>query len=196
MIFDKKNILVTGGAGFIGSHLCDELIKNANIICLDNFSTGDEKNIDHLLSEPNFEFVKHDIADPIDLAKLPELEKFKIAFQGIQEIYHLACPMSPKNFEKNKIATILANSYGIKNVLDLAVKYKSKFLHYSSSVIYGPKQENKKINEDFQATWIIYPNEAATTKAKDFPRRLLPVIAIFLMLRRKLSGFFEHTGQE
>jgi len=73
VIFDKKNVLVTGGAGFLGSHLCDELIKEAKVICLDNFSTGDEKNIDHLLAEPDFEFIRHDITKPINLEDLPEL---------------------------------------------------------------------------------------------------------------------------
>ncbi|RLC36132.1 SDR family NAD-dependent epimerase/dehydratase, partial [Candidatus Falkowbacteria bacterium] len=149
VIFDKKNVLVTGGAGFIGSHLCDELIKKYKVICLDNFSTGEEKNIDHLLSEPDFEFVKHDITKPIDLEKLPELQKFKIEFQGIQEIYHLACPMSPKDFLKNKIANIMANSYGMINALDLAKKYGAKFLHFSSSVVYGyQKKINEKVKEE------------------------------------------------
>lgn len=148
-IFDYKNVLVTGGAGFVGSHLCDELIKTSKVICLDNFSTGDEKNIDHLLAENNFEFIKHDITEPIDLENLPELQKFKIEFQGIQEIYHLACPTSPKDFQANKINTMLALSYGIKNVLDLAVKYQAKFLHFSSSVVYGPRREaNNKIKEE------------------------------------------------
>ena len=147
-IFDKKNILVTGGAGFIGSHLCDELVKNAKVICVDDFSTGDERNIDHLLANPNFEFIRHDINEQLDLETLPDLEKFRIRFQGIQEIYHLACPTSPKDFEENKLNTLLANSYGIKNILDLAVKHKAKFLQASSSVVYGPKREdNQKIHE-------------------------------------------------
>jgi len=149
IVFDKKNIIITGGAGFIGSHLCDELVKTSNIICIDNFSTSTEKNIDHLLADPNFEFIKHDITKPIDLSKYPELQKFKIEFQGIQEIYHLACPMSPKNFEKNKIETILANSYGVKNALDLACKYSAKFVHASSSVVYGDEiKKGKKIKEN------------------------------------------------
>ena len=149
VIFDKKNILVTGGAGFIGSHLCDELIKDSKVICVDNFSSGSEKNIDHLLSDPNFEFIKHDMTKPLDLSKYPELQKFKIEFQGIQEIYHLACPMSPKNFEKNKIEVVLANSYGVKNALDLACKYSAKFVHASSSVIYGDQiKKGHKITEN------------------------------------------------
>lgn len=138
-IFEKKNILVIGGAGFIGSHLCDELIRTHKVICLDNFSTGDEKNIDHLLQNEDFEFIKHDIIEAIDLETLPELEKFRVKFQGIQEIYHLACPTSPKDFEKNTIATVLANSVGVRNGLELAVRYKAKFLLTSSSVVYGPR---------------------------------------------------------
>ncbi len=149
VIFDKKNVLVTGGAGFIGSHICDELIKSCKVICLDDFSTGDEKNIDHLLSEPDFEFVRHDICQPIDLAGLPELQKFKIEFQGVQEIYHLACPMSPRDFDKNKIKILMTNAYGTKNALDIAAKYESKFMHFSSSVIYGQRNQfNKKISEN------------------------------------------------
>lgn len=148
-IFDQKNILVTGGAGFVGSHLCDELVKNNKVICVDDFSTGDEKNIDHLLDNPNFEFIRHDMAKPIDLESLQELKKFKIEFQGIQEIYHLACPTSPMNFDKNIIATLDASSLVMKNVLDMAVKYSAKILHFSSSVVYGPRRnENQKISED------------------------------------------------
>jgi len=149
-IFDKKNVLVTGGAGFIGSHLCDELIKDSKVICIDNFSSGQEKNIDHLLANPDFEFIKHDITKPIVLEELNELQKFKIEFQGVQEIYHLACPMSPKDFNKNKIETLLANSYGTKNALDIAVKYNAKFLFFSSSVVYGLFDNfDSKVKEDY-----------------------------------------------
>ena len=148
-IFGKKNILVTGGAGFVGSHLCDELVKTNKVICVDNFSTGNEKNIDHLLSEPNFVFIRHDITRPINLESFPELQKFKIEFQGIQEIYHLACPTSPKNFKKNKIATLDALSLGIKNMLEAARKYDAKFMHFSSSVVYGPRRGGSaKVAED------------------------------------------------
>lgn len=173
-IFDKKNILVAGGAGFIGSHLCDELLKTSKVICVDNFITGDEKNIDHLLSDPNFEFIKHDIAESLALEDLPELQKFKIKFQGIQEIYNLACPTSPLHFEKNKIANILANSLGTKNVLDLAVKYGAKFMHFSSSVVYGPRREgNPKIDEDDFGIVDILSDRASYDEGKRFAETIV-----------------------
>lgn len=142
VIFDKKNVIVAGGAGFIGSHLCDELVKSCKVICIDNFISGSEKNIDHLLANPDFIFINHDLSTPIDLENIEVLKRFKIEFQGIQEIYNLACPMSPKKFLENILATILANSYVVKNILDLALKYNSKFLHFSSSVVYGPRHED------------------------------------------------------
>jgi UDP-glucuronate decarboxylase len=142
-ISEKKTILVSGGAGFIGSHLCEKLLKTCNVICVDNFITSSELNIDLLLKYPNFVFLRHDICEPLDLEKFPELEKFKIKFFGIQEIYHLACPTSAKNFEKYKIQTLLTNFSGTKNMLDLAQKYKTKFLFASSSVVYGPRRDDK-----------------------------------------------------
>ena len=146
----KKNVLVTGGAGFVGSHLCDELVKRDHVICLDNFSTGQESNIDHLIQSPDFEFIKHDITSPIELEKLREAQKFKVEFQGIQEIYHLACPTSPKEYNKYPIETLLANSYGVKNALDLVVKYKAKFLFSSTDAVYGEPQRNQNsIKEDY-----------------------------------------------
>lgn len=136
-VFEKKNILVTGGAGFIGSHLCEELLKEGHVICLDNFVTSQESNIDDFLRNADFEFIRHDINVPFDPEAFPELARFRIKFQGIQEIYHLACPTSPRKFEQFKMQTLLANSLGIKNTLDLAVQYKAKFVFASTSVVYG-----------------------------------------------------------
>lgn len=142
VIFDKKNVLVAGGAGFIGSHLCDELVKTCKVICVDNFVSGNERNIDHLLANPDFVFINSDLAQPLDLESLDDLKKFKVEFQGLQEIYNLACPMSPKRFLDNRLATLTANSYAVKNLLDLAVKYNSKFLQFSSSVVYGGRHSD------------------------------------------------------
>jgi len=174
LVFDKKNVLIIGGAGFIGSHICDQLIKNNKVICLDNFSTGDEKNIDQLLSDPNFEFIRHDITEPIDLIKFKELQKFRIEWQGIQEIYNLACPSLPIHFIKNKIPTLLANSYGTKNSLDLAIKYKSKFMHFSSAVIYGQTQDNEiKIKEENIGQVDLLSDRSAYNEGKRFAETII-----------------------
>jgi len=174
VIFDKKNVLVTGGAGFIGSHLCDELIKTCKVICVDNFSSGDEKNIDHLLSEPNFTFINHDITEPLELEQLPELQKYKIEFQGVQEIYHLACPMSPKDFENTKIDILLVNSFGTKNILDLAEKYKAKFVHFSSSVIYGFDRTGvERISEEFFGSVNVLSRRGAYDEGKRFAETMV-----------------------
>jgi UDP-glucuronate decarboxylase len=147
-IFEKNISLVLGGAGFIGSHLCDELIKRNKVVCIDDFSTGEEANIDHLLANPDFVFIKHDLNETLDLENIPDLQKFKIQFQGVQEIYNLACPTSPKDFESNIIGNLLTNSLLIKNALEMAMKYEAKFLHFSSSVVYGSRRtDNKRIPE-------------------------------------------------
>ena len=150
-IFEKKNVLVTGGAGFIGSHLCERLLKEAKVICLDDFSNSTPANINHLLQYPDFEFIKYDVNQPIDLDKFEELDKFKVKFQGIQEIYHLACPTSPNDFEKLKMKSLWANSSSMISTLDLAVKYKAKYVFTSSSVVYGnAKNENSVFKETDQ----------------------------------------------
>lgn len=141
-VFEKKNILVTGGAGFIGSHLCERLLQDARVICLDNFVTSDEGNINDLLKYPDFEFIRHDINTPFDPESFPELARFKVKFQGIQEIYHLACPTSPKKFDQYRMQTLYANSIGMKNILDLALRYQSRVVHSSTCVVYGPRPED------------------------------------------------------
>ncbi|MEI7512171.1 MAG: NAD-dependent epimerase/dehydratase family protein [Candidatus Uhrbacteria bacterium] len=148
-VFEKKIVLVTGGAGFIGSHLCESLLKDSRVICLDNFATSQESNIDTLLRHPDFEFIRHDINSPFDPEAFPELARFKVKFQGIQEIYHLACPTSPKRFEQHRMQTLYANSLGMKHALDLAVRYKSRFVHGSTSTVYGPRPtDNHAFRED------------------------------------------------
>ncbi len=147
--FEKKNIVIAGGAGFIGSHLCDELVKTAQVICIDNFLTGSEENIHQLLPNPNFKFIRRDITEPVNFDDFPELKPFRIPFQGIQEVYNLACPTSPKDYNRFRVETLLANALGTKNMLDLAVKYKAKFLHLSSSAIYGEPLAEGPFGEDY-----------------------------------------------
>jgi len=119
-----KRILITGGAGFLGSHLCERLLKENNeIICLDNFYTGSRNNISHLLSNPHFELIRHDIINPI--------------FLEVDEIYNLACPASPVHYQINPIKTIKTNVMGAINVLGIAKRTKAKVLQASTSEIYG-----------------------------------------------------------
>lgn len=153
IIFDQKNVVVTGGAGFIGSHLCDELVKNNKVICIDNLICGHQSNIDHLLRNPNFIFIRRDINEYIDLESIKELERFDVKFQGIQEIYNLAVPTSPKDFEKFTKDTLLANTVGVYNILEMAVKYNAKVLHASSSVVYGGRIDDEFLfSEDYVGT--------------------------------------------
>ncbi len=119
-----KRILVTGGAGFIGSHLCDRLIKDGNeVICLDNYFTGSRKNIVHLLNHPYFELVRSDVTMPF--------------YAEVDEIYNLACPASPVHYQFNPIKTIKTSVMGAINMLGLAKRVKAKILQASTSEVYG-----------------------------------------------------------
>jgi len=195
IIFDAKNVLVLGGAGFIGSHLCDELVENNKVICVDNFSSGTEKNIDHLLANPNFKFIKHDLATPLALEELAELKDFKVEFQGVQEIYNLACPTSPIHFSKNKIANLLANSYVVKNALDLALKYQAKLLHFSSSVVYGKREDNPgRVNEDILGLVDILSERASYDEGKRFAETMVATYRDVYQLDAKIIRPFRIYG--
>lgn len=141
---EKKTVLVTGGAGFLGSFLCEQLLKSgARVICVDNFVTGHVRNIESLLRSPDFQFLKLDINAPFDLESFAELDPFKVKFLGIQEIYHFAVPTVVKRFDEYRMQTLLANSLGTKHVLDVAAKYKSKVVFGSAAVVYGPRRPDK-----------------------------------------------------
>ena len=117
-------VLVTGGAGFIGSHLCELLVKaNHEVICLDNYFTGSKKNVYALLNRPGFEVIRHDIITPIDLE--------------VDQIYNLACPASPVFYQLNPVRTIQANVLGVTNMLELAKRTKARILQASTSEVYG-----------------------------------------------------------
>jgi len=159
MLDDKKTVLVTGGAGFLGSFLCERLLKDARVICIDDFSTAVQSNINHLLQNPDFEFIKADINEPIDLEAMPELARFQLGVFGVQEIYNLACPNTHDDFDRLRQKTLLANSFGVKNMLDLAVKYRAKFFQASSSIVYGQYPEGvTELRED--TLWEIKHTEA------------------------------------
>ena len=119
-----KRILVTGGAGFVGSHLCKRLLKEGNeVICLDSYFTGDKKNVIQLMDNPFFELVRHDITEPY--------------YAEVDEIYNLACPASPVHYQYNPIKTIKTSVMGAINVLGLAKRVKAKVLQASTSEVYG-----------------------------------------------------------
>jgi UDP-glucuronate decarboxylase len=119
-----KKILVTGGAGFIGSHLCERLLNDGNeVICLDNYSSGSKDNIMHLLDNPYFELVRHDVTMPFSIE--------------VDEIYNLACPASPVQYQCNPISTIKTSVMGAINMLELAKSTNAKILQASTSEVYG-----------------------------------------------------------
>ena len=124
MFHNQKRILVTGGAGFLGSHLCERLVSEKHdVVCLDNFFTGTKSNITHLLGKSNFELIRHDLVHPI--------------FLEVDEIYNLACPASPIYYQYNPVKTVKTSVMGAINMLGLAKRVKAKILQASTSEIYG-----------------------------------------------------------
>src|SRR5215210_7312407 len=122
-------VLITGGAGFIGSHLCERLLRNGcEVICLDNFFTGRRENVLHLLDNRNFELLRHDVIEPILLE--------------VDQIYNLACPASPIHYQYNPIKTVKTNVMGTINMLGLAKRVKARILQASTSEVYGDPLEH------------------------------------------------------
>ena len=120
----RMRILVTGGAGFIGSHLCERLLGQGHeVVCLDNFFTGRKANIAHLMGNPNFELVRHDVTEPILLE--------------VERIYNLACPASPVHYQYNPVKTIKTSVMGAINMLGMAKRVKARILQASTSEVYG-----------------------------------------------------------
>jgi UDP-glucuronate decarboxylase len=129
-------ILVTGGAGFIGSHLIDRLMKEGHeVVCLDNFYTGHKRNLLQWLGHPYFELIRHDITEPIRLE--------------VDQIYHLACPASPVHYQYNPVKTIKTNVMGTLNMLGLAKRVKARFLLASTSEVYGDPEVHPQV-EDYR----------------------------------------------
>ena len=129
-----KKILVTGGAGFLGSHLCEKLVNEGHhVLCVDNYFTGSKKNIEHLLLKPNFEIIRHDICFPL--------------YVEVDEIYNLACPASPQAYQQDPIQTLKTCVIGSYNLLGLAKRTNAKILQASTSEIYGDPKEHPQSEE-------------------------------------------------
>ena len=127
-------ILVTGGAGFLGSHLCDRLIEQGHsVICLDNYFTGSKSNVEHLIGNPRFELIRHDVTEPILLE--------------IDRIYNLACPASPVHYQYNPVKTIKTSILGAVNMLGLAKRVKARILQASTSEVYGDPSVHPQVEE-------------------------------------------------
>lgn len=122
----QKRVIVTGGAGFVGSHLCERIVQRGDeVVCVDNFYTGERNNIRHLETASNFTFLEHDVCDPLDIDG------------GIDEIFSFACPASPPKYQENPIYTMKISLLGTLNLLDLAERKNAKIMQASTSEVYG-----------------------------------------------------------
>ena len=182
-------ILVTGGAGFIGSHLIDRLMKQGHdVICLDNFFTGHKRNIRHWLDNPYFELIRHDITEPIRLE--------------VDRIYHLACPASPVHYQYNPVKTIKTNVMGTLNMLGLAKRVKARFLLASTSEVYGdpdvhPQPESYRGNVNCIGIRSCYDEgkRVAETLAFDYHRQNNVDIRVMRIFNTYGPRMFEHDGR-
>jgi len=162
-IAERTNVLVIGGAGFLGSHLCEYLLEKHNVICVDTYFSGKEQNIDQILANPHFEFIRHDIREPLDFKQFKGLERFRVAHIGVQYIYYLATSVSPSVYLKNPVDVSMTCSAGTRNVLDLAVEWRARLLFLSNAVLYGngsggPISEDHSGELDWRASEEWYPS--------------------------------------
>jgi len=135
MLSSKRRVLITGGAGFLGSHLCESLLENGHeVLCVDNFYTGSKANITHLLDNPYFEIIRHDVTFPL--------------YVEVDEIYNLACPASPIHYQYDPVQTTKTSVIGAINMLGLAKRVKAKILQASTSEVYGDPDQHPQ-NESY-----------------------------------------------
>jgi len=130
-----ERIVVTGGAGFLGSHLCDRLVANgSDVLCVDNFFTGSKENIAHLIGKPSFELMRHDVTFPL--------------YIEVDKIYNLACPASPVHYQHDPVQTTKTSVHGAINMLGLAKRVKARILQASTSEVYGDPEVHPQ-REDY-----------------------------------------------
>ena len=154
----RKRVMVTGGAGFLGSHLIDRLLEQGHdVLCVDNLFTGSKDNIAHLLDHPHFEFMRHDVTFPL--------------FVEVDEIYNLACPASPIHYQHDPVQTTKTSVHGAINMLGLAKRLGCKILQASTSEVYGDPVGASRRPRTIGATSTRSARAPATTKASAAPRR-------------------------
>ncbi len=182
-------VLVTGGAGFLGSHLIDRLMKQGHdVICLDNFFTGHKRNIRHWLDNPYFELIRHDITEPICLE--------------VDQIYHLACPASPVHYQYNPVKTIKTNVLGTLNMLGLAKRINARFLLASTSEVYGdpdvhpqPEEYRGNVNPIGIRSCYDEGKRVAETLAFDYHRQNKVDIRVMRIFNTYGPRMFENDGR-
>jgi UDP-glucuronate decarboxylase len=182
-------VLVTGGAGFIGSHLCRQLLNDGHeVTCLDNFFTGNEANISDLKENPNFTFIEHDINKPLELE--------------VDQVYNLACPASPVHYQKDPVQTTTTNVLGVINMLELAKKNNAKILQASTSEIYGdpkvhPQPETYNGNVNTVGTRACYDEgkRCAETLFMDYHRQHNLDIRIVRIFNTYGPNMYEDDGR-
>jgi UDP-glucuronate decarboxylase len=175
-----KRILVTGGAGFIGSHLCEKLLDQSNeVICLDNYFTGSKENIIHLLDNHHFEVIRHDITIPV--------------FIEVDEIYNLACPASPVHYQYNGIKTIKTSVMGAINTLGLAKRTKARVLQASTSEIYGDPSVHPQ-TEDYWGNVNVLGPRACYDEGKRCAETLFMNYHVQNKVRVKIARIFNTYG--
>lgn len=184
-----KTVLVTGGAGFIGSHLCDRLVERSNkVICLDNLLTGSQKNIAHLLSNKNFLFANQDVCKPFTNRK----------FLKIDEIYHLASPADPNihstfSYMNHPFETMRANTVGTWNMCELGLKNKAKLLFASTSEVYGDPQVSPQ-NEDYRGNVSTTGPRAVYDESKRFGETIVSAFVLHKKLDSRITRIFNTYG--
>src|SRR3990167_7672230 len=185
----SKTILVTGGAGFIGSHLCDRLIENGNIvICLDNLLTGSQKNIAPLLSNKNFSFINKDACEPFNSKKIAKID----------EIYHLASPAdpntnSPVSYMTHPFETMKVNAIGTWNMCELALKHKAKLLFASTSEVYGDPEKSPQ-DEKYRGNVSTTGPRAVYDEAKRFGETIVSAFVRIKGLDGRITRIFNTYG--
>ena len=171
-----EKILVTGGAGFLGSHLCDRLIaRGGDVLCVDNFFTGTKRNVEHLLREPRFELMRHDVTFPL--------------YVEVDRIYNLACPASPVHYQFDPVQTTKTSVHGAINMLGLAKRVRAKILQASTSEVYGDPEVHPQTESYWGRVNCIGFAELATTKGNAAPKRCSSTISASTLRTQSRSDF-------